>query len=152
MRLPLPGAAKPNILYQSRLQDLNNVQLRRIEQCKAEDAQLYTAFDWIRRNQRYLKGTVYDPIRILVSVKDKRYARVAENAINYALMKTIVCLERDDYNRLGDTFTKFKANDRPDAQVTDLRVNLAELPAEKRDLAQYEPPCTQQQVRHAPFS
>lgn len=79
-------------------------------------------------------------------MKDRRHARVAEAAINYAAMKTIVCLEHSDYARLADTFTKFKASDHPDARPADLRVNVVELPANQRDLAAYERPCTQQQV------
>lgn len=125
---------------------MNDVQRRREDLCRKEDEALFTALEWTRRNQRVLKCTVYDPIRVLVSVKDKRHARVAEAAINYNFMKTFVCLEQDDYTLLADTFVKFKANNYPDAPVRDLRVNLAHLPKEQRDLALYERPCTQQQV------
>lgn len=132
----------------NRLQALGNVQRQREELCRAEDVALWTAFDYVRRNRNSFKSKVYDPVRLSVSVKDKRHARVAEAAINYAAMKTIVCLEKDDYTSLGDTFTKFKTSDHPDAQTKDLRVNVAELPADMRDPAQYERPCTQQQVSY----
>jgi hypothetical protein len=128
------------------LQALNDVQRRREEQCRGQDNNLWLAFNWVRRNRETFKGKVYDPIRILVSVKDKAHARVAEAAINYSTMKTIVCLEKEDYTRLGNTFTRFKTSQNPDENPKDLRVNIAELPADKRDPAAYERPCTQEQV------
>ncbi|KAK9896955.1 hypothetical protein P389DRAFT_158963 [Cystobasidium minutum MCA 4210] len=65
-------------------------------------------------------------------------------------MKTFVCLERDDYRRLSDTFVSFRGNDQSESPK-DLRVNVAEIPPSARDLAQYERPCTQQQLQSLGF-
>lgn len=72
------------------LGNLDNVFKRREANCAKEDPQLWTATTWLRDHRKELKDYVYDPIRLLISAKDRKYAKVAEATINYATMK--VCL------------------------------------------------------------
>ena len=69
------------------LGNLYNVQRRREAACAKTDAKLWTATTWLREHQREFKAIVYDPIRLLVSAKEPKYAKLAEAAINYTTMK-----------------------------------------------------------------
>lgn len=107
-----------------------------------EDQKLWAATKWARSHKQEFKGQVFDPIRLLVSVKDKRHAKLAEAAINYNQFKTILTYEKDDYNTLANAFTKY----RTDRGEVDLRVNIAQLEPEQRILANYRSPLSQEEV------
>lgn len=107
-----------------------------------EDPKLWAATKWSRANKREFKGQVYDPVRLLVSVKDRRHAKAAEAAINYNTFKTILVHEKEDYNLLAKNFTKFRS----ERGEIDLRVNIAQLVPEQRSLNNYPPPCSQEEV------
>ncbi|CAD6565919.1 MAG: Structural maintenance of chromosomes protein 5 [Cyphobasidiales sp. Tagirdzhanova-0007] len=134
------------------LGNLYNVQRRREAACAKTDAKLWTATTWLREHQREFKAIVYDPIRLLVSAKEPKYAKLAEAAINYTTMKTIVCLEHADYERLGTQYTNFPSgigrsqNERLRDGDADLRMNIAELPPDKRSLQAYKKPCSQEEL------
>jgi hypothetical protein len=57
--------------------------------------------------------------------------------------QTIVCLDEQDYRKLGDTFTSFPGG--PTGR-RDLRMNVAELDPDKRTLAAYPKPMSPEQV------
>jgi len=133
---------------QGLLAELDNVNKRRDVACARSDQPLWAATQWIRDHRKEFKDTVYDPIRLEINVKDKKYAKVAEAAINYASMKTIICLNEEDYVRLGNTFTRFPAGQ---GNARDLRMNIAELPPDKRTLAAYPKPMSEEQLKQWGF-
>lgn len=73
--------------FHGRLAELDNVGKRREVACARSDQNLWTATQWIREHRAEFKDRVYDPIRLEISVKDKKHAKVAEAAISYASMK-----------------------------------------------------------------
>ena len=111
-----------------------------------EDRELWTATSWIRQNKERFEGVVYEPVRLLVSVKDRRHAKLAEAAINYNAFKTILCQETRDYQKLSDHFTRFPQGD---GRPRDLRMNLARLPPEKRTREAYPSPISLEEVSRA---
>lgn len=129
--------------------ELNNVKSRRDIQCQREDNALWTGAAWVRNENREgrFKGTVHEPIRLLLTVKDRRHARVAEAAINYQTFKTVICTEEEDYTTVTNRFTRYPkaGSEKP----VDLRINVARLPPEKRVLANYRRPMSNEQVGRA---
>lgn len=107
-----------------------------------EDAKLWAGTKWARQNRQQFRGRVFDPVRLLVSVKDKKYAKHAEAAINYGTFKTVLSRNHEDYEKLSATFTKFPSQNGP----VNLKVNLAVLAAETT-LESFPPPCSREEVR-----
>ena len=89
---------------------------------------------------------MHEPIRLLLTVKDKRHARVAEAAINYQTFKTVICTEEEDYTTVTNRLTKYPRANGDSFRPVDLRINVARLPPEKRVLANYRRPMSNEQV------
>lgn len=106
-----------------------------------EDAKLWAATKWIRQNKQQLRGRVLEPMRLLVGVKDRKYAKHAEAAIKYGTFKTIVASEKADFDKLADIFTRFPAQQ----GTMNLKVNLAVLPP-GTTLQNFQPPCSRAEV------
>lgn len=66
---------------------LQDVTKRRWAQCQREDVNLYVGSTYIRDQRRSFNNHVFYPIRLSVGIKDKRYTKLAEAAINYQVMK-----------------------------------------------------------------
>lgn len=143
-----------------RLNQLNSFQFRKDEQCQREDGNLWMATRWLRDYKERFHDTVFDPVRLVVGVKDRRHAKLAEAAINYTTMKvslgfaclehqltsmvqTIVTFDNRDYQNLRAMFMSFPLGEN---RTRDLRVNLVELPPNKRTLADYPSPCSREEV------
>ena len=60
---------------------------RREDLCQKEDLDLWQSISWLRNNESKFAETVYEPARICVNVKERRYAKFAEAAINYTTLK-----------------------------------------------------------------
>ncbi|KAL7005936.1 Structural maintenance of chromosomes protein 5 [Cystobasidiomycetes sp. EMM_F5] len=126
-----------------RLNQLNSFQFRKDEQCQREDGNLWMATRWLRDYKERFHDTVFDPVRLVVGVKDRRHAKLAEAAINYTTMKTIVTFDNRDYQNLRAMFMSFPLGEN---RTRDLRVNLVELPPNKRTLADYPSPCSREEL------
>ena len=81
--------------FHLRLANLQNVRAQRIA-AWAKDGGKDTLFalDWIRKNPDKLEDVVYDPMRLILNVKDPRYAKHVESCMTEQFLKVLSCQTR----------------------------------------------------------
>lgn len=105
---------------QNRMRSLDDMMRMKEEKLRTRFRDTYTALMWLRKNQHRFKGNVYEPMMLVINVRDPRYARYVENHIPVNDLRAFVFQKQEDM----ETFM---------AEVRDtqnLRVNSVIAPAE----------------------
>ncbi|KAF9356085.1 Structural maintenance of chromosomes protein 5 [Mortierella sp. NVP85] len=124
-----------------RLEELDDIKVRRLEFLKTHDNDVVEAVIWLRENRHLFQRHIFEPVCLELNIKNMNYVNAIENSLRNHI-KTFVCQTRDDY----DIFTR---------EVLDkkkLRVNIIAPRPQELDLENYAPPVPSAQLREFGFS
>ncbi|KAI8346052.1 hypothetical protein B0O80DRAFT_407246 [Mortierella sp. GBAus27b] len=124
-----------------RLEALDDIRNRRMEQLKIHDSDVVDAIKWLRENRNVFRKHVFEPVCLELNIKDMKFVNAIEHALRSHL-KTFVCQTRDDY----DVFTREILDKRK------LRVNVIAPKQQELDLDNYNPPIPSSQLSQYGFS
>lgn len=65
----------------------------------------------------------------------------------YAHDQTVVCVDYNDYDRLGKIFVNYPEGVKDTGK--DLRINIAQIPPERASMSRYNRPCSPEEVGEA---
>ncbi|XP_061118782.1 structural maintenance of chromosomes protein 5 [Conger conger] len=83
-------------ILQNRLRGLENVMKRKEDALNRRFRDTYHALQWLRNNRQRFKGNVYEPMMLVVNVKDSRHAKYIENVIPQNDLRAFVFQRQDD--------------------------------------------------------
>ncbi|KAE8293747.1 Structural maintenance of chromosomes protein 5 [Larimichthys crocea] len=95
---------KDNILAESKmlekkLNDMNNMMNAKEEKLRGRHRDTHTALQWLRQNKELFVGNVHEPMMLVISVKDHRYAKYVENHISFHDLRAFVFQRKDDMEK-----------------------------------------------------
>ncbi|KAI9477764.1 MAG: hypothetical protein EXX96DRAFT_225498 [Benjaminiella poitrasii] len=86
-----------------KMKELENVLARRLTRLKRFYPDTVKAYNWLKENRNQFEGKIYDPIVLLLNLKDPRYAAMIENAMGGTrsdLLREFVCEKESDYRKI----------------------------------------------------
>ena len=85
----LPPRLLNPVNHHHSIKSLNNISNQKLNLCQRFESDTHAAVLWMREQKTAgnFKGNVYEPARISVSLKDAKYAQMAENPISVAMFK-----------------------------------------------------------------
>lgn len=125
---------------EQKLARLNNVRHQRMQILARGDKDTYDAIEWLASHRDIFQKNVYDPILVLLDVKQPQAARAVETCLNWNFQRTFVCQCRADY----DLFTRELIDKRG------WRLNVVELEG-GRALSDYQPPIPAEELHRMGF-
>ncbi|WFD43035.1 Structural maintenance of chromosomes protein 5 [Malassezia psittaci] len=87
---------------EQKLTQLDNVRHQRIQILAQADQDTYKAIQWLASHRELFQKEIYDPVLVLLDVKQPDAARAIESCLNWNIQRTFVCQCRADY----DLFTR----------------------------------------------
>ncbi|KAI1904927.1 hypothetical protein AGOR_G00010720 [Albula goreensis] len=108
-----------NIL-KNKLKNLEDMMKRKEENLSRRFRDTYNALQWLRHNRERFKGKVYEPMMLVINVKDARHAKYIESHLPQNDLKAFVFEKQEDMEVF---MTEVRDNQR-------LRVNAVIAPAE----------------------
>ncbi|KAK2163851.1 hypothetical protein LSH36_73g01022 [Paralvinella palmiformis] len=81
---------------QTELREVLDIGNRRLEQLRRMHKDTYDAVQWLRANQQRFQGTIYEPMMLLLNVKDPNKAKYLESTVSMNDMKAFVCENSED--------------------------------------------------------
>ncbi|XP_037075659.1 structural maintenance of chromosomes protein 5-like [Pollicipes pollicipes] len=81
---------------QSELKRVRSDGGQRLQILRGRDRDLYKAVLWLRENATRFKGTVHEPMILLLDVFDKRFAKYVETSIPWGDLFAFTCENRED--------------------------------------------------------
>lgn len=83
---------------EQKLAQLNNVRHQRMQILAQGDRDTYEAIHWLASHRDIFQKNVYDPVLVLLDVKQPQAARAIESCLNWNIQRTFVCQCRADYD------------------------------------------------------
>ncbi|XP_030625495.1 structural maintenance of chromosomes protein 5 [Chanos chanos] len=105
---------------QNRLRSLEDIMNRKEEKLRSRFRDTYTALQWLRKNLNLFEGNVFEPMMLVINVRDPRHAKYIESHVPVNDLRAFVFQKQQDME-------KFMTEVR-DSQ--NLRVNAVIAPAE----------------------
>ncbi|KAG0363943.1 Structural maintenance of chromosomes protein 5, partial [Gamsiella multidivaricata] len=124
-----------------RLEALDDIRNRRLQQLRSQDNDVYEAVLWLRQNREMFQKHVFEPVCLELNIKNMKFVNAIENILRNHL-KTFVCQTRGDY----DIFTRELLDKRR------LRVNVIAPSPKELDLDNYSPPVPPNQLSRYGFT
>uniref|UniRef100_A0A671SJX5 Structural maintenance of chromosomes protein 5 n=1 Tax=Sinocyclocheilus anshuiensis TaxID=1608454 RepID=A0A671SJX5_9TELE len=105
---------------QNRLRSLEDMMKMKEDKLRVRFRDTYTALNWLRNNRDRFKGNVYDPMMLVINVRDARHAKYVESQIPANDLRAFVFQRQEDMEKF---MTEVRDTQR-------LRVNSVIAPAE----------------------
>lgn len=99
--------------YQAEMKELLDIGNHRLEQLRRIHKDTYDAVHWLRANRHQFTGIIYEPVMLLLNVKDPNNAKYLESTISMNDMKAFVCENNEDmklFMEIIRTKQKLKVN------------------------------------------
>ncbi|KAK7009115.1 structural maintenance of chromosomes protein 5 [Biomphalaria glabrata] len=103
--------------YEHQLQNIKNINNRRLEMLRGLHQDTYEAVQWLRSNSSLFKHTIYEPMIISLNVNKPEDVKLVENHISFKDLKAFVCEDPDDLSLFLKQMSTLK-----------LRVNAVKAP------------------------
>ncbi|KAI7793130.1 structural maintenance of chromosomes protein 5 isoform X1 [Triplophysa rosa] len=81
---------------QNRMRSLDDMMRMKEEKLRTRFRDTYTALMWLRKNRNRFKGNVYEPMMLVINVRDPRYARYVESHIPVNDLRAFVFQKQED--------------------------------------------------------
>ncbi|XP_068611158.1 structural maintenance of chromosomes protein 5-like [Brachionichthys hirsutus] len=107
-------------MLEKKLNDMNNVMKAKEEKLRGRHKDTHAALRWLRQNRQLFVGNVYEPMMLVINVKDHRFAKYVENHISFHDLRAFVFQRKDDMERF---MTEVRDN-------RNLKVNAVSAPEE----------------------
>ncbi|KAF9981515.1 Structural maintenance of chromosomes protein 5 [Mortierella antarctica] len=124
----------------SRVDALDDIRNRRLDQLRRSDNDVYEAVRWLRQNQHMFQKKVFEPVCLELNIKNMRVVNAVENVLRNQL-KTFVCQTREDYNILTRELLDRKK----------VRVNIIAPRPNELQLENFAPPVSDDELRRFGF-
>ncbi|WFC94953.1 Structural maintenance of chromosomes protein 5 [Malassezia brasiliensis] len=85
---------------EQQLAQLNNLRHQRLQILAHADRDTFNAVQWLASHRAIFQHEVYDPVLVLLDVKQPAAARAIESCLNWNVQRTFVCQSRADYDLL----------------------------------------------------
>uniref|UniRef100_A0A669DFE3 Structural maintenance of chromosomes protein 5 n=1 Tax=Oreochromis niloticus TaxID=8128 RepID=A0A669DFE3_ORENI len=82
-----------------KLNDMNNMMNAKEEKLRGRHRDTHTALQWLRQNKQLFRGNVYEPMMLVINVKDHRFAKYVENHISFHDLRAFVFQRKDDMEK-----------------------------------------------------
>uniref|UniRef100_A0A8D3CUC2 Structural maintenance of chromosomes protein 5 n=1 Tax=Scophthalmus maximus TaxID=52904 RepID=A0A8D3CUC2_SCOMX len=93
---------KDNLCAEARsekLNDMNNMMNVKEEKLRARHRDTHAALQWLRQNRKMFDGNVFEPMMLVINVKDHRFAKYVENHIPFQDLRAFVFQRKDDMEK-----------------------------------------------------
>uniref|UniRef100_A0A3P8ULN2 Structural maintenance of chromosomes protein 5 n=1 Tax=Cynoglossus semilaevis TaxID=244447 RepID=A0A3P8ULN2_CYNSE len=91
---------KDNLCAESKkLNCMNNMMNAKEEKLKGRHKDTYVALQWLRKNRQMFEGNVYEPMMLVINVKDHRFAKYVENHIPFHDLRAFVFQKKADMEK-----------------------------------------------------
>ncbi|KAM4611009.1 structural maintenance of chromosomes protein 5 [Polymixia lowei] len=82
-----------------KLNDMNNMMNVKEEKLRGRHRDTHTAIQWLRKNRHLFTGNVYEPMMLVINVKDHQYAKYVENHISFHDLRAFVFQRKDEMEK-----------------------------------------------------
>ncbi|XP_076015393.1 structural maintenance of chromosomes protein 5 [Genypterus blacodes] len=82
-----------------RLNDMNNMMNAKEEKLRGRHRDTHEALQWLRQNRQLFDGNVYEPMMLVINVKDHRFAKYVENHIPFQDLRAFVFQRKEEMER-----------------------------------------------------
>uniref|UniRef100_A0A8D3CBS3 Structural maintenance of chromosomes protein 5 n=1 Tax=Scophthalmus maximus TaxID=52904 RepID=A0A8D3CBS3_SCOMX len=86
-------------LLERKLNDMNNMMNVKEEKLRARHRDTHAALQWLRQNRKMFDGNVFEPMMLVINVKDHRFAKYVENHIPFQDLRAFVFQRKDDMEK-----------------------------------------------------
>uniref|UniRef100_A0A8C5HES4 Structural maintenance of chromosomes protein 5 n=1 Tax=Gouania willdenowi TaxID=441366 RepID=A0A8C5HES4_GOUWI len=89
---------KDNLNAQN-LKDMDNTIHVKEDKLRSRHKDTYTAVQWLRQNKHLFKGNVYEPMMLVINMKDSQFAKYVETHISFHDLRAFVFQRKDDMEK-----------------------------------------------------
>nr|XP_040049541.1 structural maintenance of chromosomes protein 5 [Gasterosteus aculeatus aculeatus] len=82
-----------------KLSNMNNMMNAKEEKLRGRHRDTHAALQWLRQNRQLFVGNVYEPMMLVINVRDHRFAKFVENHISFHDLRAFVFQKKDDMER-----------------------------------------------------
>uniref|UniRef100_A0A8D3DZZ0 Structural maintenance of chromosomes protein 5 n=1 Tax=Scophthalmus maximus TaxID=52904 RepID=A0A8D3DZZ0_SCOMX len=86
-------------MLERKLNDMNNMMNVKEEKLRARHRDTHAALQWLRQNRKMFDGNVFEPMMLVINVKDHRFAKYVENHIPFQDLRAFVFQRKDDMEK-----------------------------------------------------
>uniref|UniRef100_A0AAQ4S892 Structural maintenance of chromosomes protein 5 n=1 Tax=Gasterosteus aculeatus aculeatus TaxID=481459 RepID=A0AAQ4S892_GASAC len=79
--------------------NMNNMMNAKEEKLRGRHRDTHAALQWLRQNRQLFVGNVYEPMMLVINVRDHRFAKFVENHISFHDLRAFVFQKKDDMER-----------------------------------------------------
>uniref|UniRef100_A0A8C5HIJ4 Structural maintenance of chromosomes protein 5 n=1 Tax=Gouania willdenowi TaxID=441366 RepID=A0A8C5HIJ4_GOUWI len=81
------------------LNDMDNTIHVKEDKLRSRHKDTYTAVQWLRQNKHLFKGNVYEPMMLVINMKDSQFAKYVETHISFHDLRAFVFQRKDDMEK-----------------------------------------------------
>uniref|UniRef100_A0A8C5HFM4 Structural maintenance of chromosomes protein 5 n=1 Tax=Gouania willdenowi TaxID=441366 RepID=A0A8C5HFM4_GOUWI len=81
------------------LKDMDNTIHVKEDKLRSRHKDTYTAVQWLRQNKHLFKGNVYEPMMLVINMKDSQFAKYVETHISFHDLRAFVFQRKDDMEK-----------------------------------------------------
>ncbi|XP_058792958.1 structural maintenance of chromosomes protein 5 [Phymastichus coffea] len=85
---------------QQNLQEVQNIEVERLRILQRENRDAYNGLMWLRSNKHLFSKHIYEPMILMINLKDAKYAKYFESVIPQRDLFAFVCEDKNDMNLL----------------------------------------------------
>ncbi|KAM7412011.1 hypothetical protein PAMA_021807 [Pampus argenteus] len=86
-------------MLEKKLRDMNNMMNAKEEKLRERHRDTHAALQWLRQNRTLFSGNVYEPMMLVINVKDNRFAKYVETHISFHDLRAFVFQKKDDMEK-----------------------------------------------------
>ncbi|KAL0965440.1 hypothetical protein UPYG_G00281300 [Umbra pygmaea] len=86
-------------LLKNRLRSMDDMMKVKEEKLRGRSRDTYTAVHWLRQNKHLFSGNVYEPMMLVISVRNPDHAKYVENHISFNDLRAFVFQRREDMEK-----------------------------------------------------
>ncbi|XP_034445618.1 structural maintenance of chromosomes protein 5 [Hippoglossus hippoglossus] len=83
-------------MLERKLNDMTNMMNAKEEKLRGRHRDTHSALQWLRQNRNMFAGNVYEPMMLMINVKDPCFAKYVETHIPFRDLRSFVFQRRDD--------------------------------------------------------
>ncbi|KAK3581703.1 hypothetical protein CHS0354_031101 [Potamilus streckersoni] len=102
IRMKVESTRRDIQTLQKQLQNIQDVENKRLEVLRARHKDTYDAYMWLKENQNRFKGKIHPPMMLCVNLKNPAMAKYIENHIRMDDLRAFVCEKTEDLKLFMD--------------------------------------------------
>lgn len=86
-------------MLEKKLNDMNNMMNVKEEKLRNRHRDTFAALQWLRQHKEMFDGNVYEPMMLVINVRDPRFAKYVEAHISFLDLRAFVFQRKDDMEK-----------------------------------------------------